>query len=188
MNRSVSLALTLATLAIAGACHRNRPAVTPNASVASRPAPPRVDSDSSEREREAKELREREQARLETMRREMELPIYFAFDESTLSDRARERLDAKLPMLAGGGATLRIVIEGHADETGSDEYNLALGQRRAVEAKRYLVDRNIPPARIDIATYGEERPACNTGGDACRALNRRDEFRIVAGSISAAKP
>jgi peptidoglycan-associated lipoprotein len=161
--------------------------------VSSRADTLRADFDSLERqrqdrERSAGERRDRERVRLDVMRREMELPIYFAFDKSNLSDATRERLDAKIPILVGGGPTLRIVIEGHADETGSDEYNLALGQRRAAEAKRYLVAREIAPARIDVVSFGEERPACTTGGDACLALNRRDEFRIVTGAISVTQP
>ena len=74
---------------------------------------------------------------------------------------------------------MRIRIEGNADERGSDEYNLALGQRRAASAKRYLVDHGIAADRFDLVSYGEERPVCTEHNEACWQQNRRDDFRIV---------
>jgi outer membrane protein OmpA-like peptidoglycan-associated protein len=131
--------LTVAAVAATAACHRNRTAAAPSASEKTGGQMARVDSDSLEcerlrRERAAQELRDREQTRLQAVRREMQAPIYFAFDESHLSDTARGRLEANVPILMAGGATLRIVIEGHADDAGADEYNLALAQRRAAAA------------------------------------------------------
>jgi peptidoglycan-associated lipoprotein len=76
---------------------------------------------------------------------------------------------------------MRITIEGNADDLGSDESNLALGQRRAAAAKRVLTQREIDPDRVEIASFGEERPTCQAATDDCRATNRRDEFRVTAG-------
>ena len=105
-------------------------------------------------------------------------PIYFDFDKSTIRPDAAATLDRKIPWLQANPG-MRIRIEGNADERGSDEYNLALGQRRAASAKRYLVERGIAADRFDLITYGEERPVCTEHNEACWQQNRRDDFRIV---------
>ena len=74
---------------------------------------------------------------------------------------------------------------GHADERGSDEYNLALGQRRAAAAKRYLTQNGIDAARLEVDSLGEERPVCFSSDEDCRARNRRVDFEIIAGQITA---
>src|SRR5688500_20217361 len=74
---------------------------------------------------------------------------------------------------------MRIRIEGNADVRGTEDYNLALGQRRAASAKRYLVERGIAADRFDLVSYGEERPVCTEHNEACWQQNRRDDFRIV---------
>jgi peptidoglycan-associated lipoprotein len=105
-------------------------------------------------------------------------PIYFDFDKSTIRPDAAATLDAKIPWLQANPG-MRIRIEGNADERGSDEYNLALGQRRAASAKRYLVDHGIAADRFDLVSYGEERPICTEHNEACWQQNRRDDFKIV---------
>lgn len=106
--------------------------------------------------------------------------INFDFDRSDLRDDARAALDAKVPiLLANTSVTIRIA--GHADERGSSEYNLALGQRRAAAAKRYLVERGVAESRIETTSFGEERPACTDSNETCWAQNRRDEFEMTAG-------
>ena len=105
-------------------------------------------------------------------------PIYFDFDKSTIRSDAAATLDKKIPWLQANPG-MRIRIEGNADERGSDEYNLALGQRRAASAKRYLVDHGIAADRFDLVSYGEERPVCTEHNEACWQQNRRDDFRIV---------
>jgi peptidoglycan-associated lipoprotein len=106
--------------------------------------------------------------------------LYFDFDRSDLRDDQRSVLDAKLPVLQANPG-VRIRIEGNADERGSDEYNMALGMRRAQTARKYLVDHGVDAARIDIVSYGEERPVCQEHDESCWSQNRRDEFVIVAG-------
>ncbi|HEX2602664.1 MAG TPA: peptidoglycan-associated lipoprotein Pal [Gemmatimonadaceae bacterium] len=105
-------------------------------------------------------------------------PIYFDFDKSTIRPDAAATLDKKIPWLQANPG-MRIRIEGNADERGSDEYNLALGQRRAASAKRYLVDHGIAADRFDLVSYGEERPVCTEHNETCWQQNRRDDFRIV---------
>ena len=105
-------------------------------------------------------------------------PIYFDFDKSNIRPDAAETLDRKVPWLQANPG-MRIRIEGNADERGSDEYNLALGQRRAASAKRYLVNKGLAADRFDLVSYGEERPVCTEHNEACWQLNRRDDLRIV---------
>ena len=113
--------------------------------------------------------------------------IHFDFDESDLRDDARSRLEAKLPiLLANPGVTLR--ISGHADERGSDEYNLALGQRRAAAAKRYLTERGVADGRIEAASFGEEQPVAAGGDESSHAANRRAEFEVTGGGDRLARP
>jgi peptidoglycan-associated lipoprotein len=113
--------------------------------------------------------------------------IHFDFDESDLRDDARSRLEAKLPiLLANPGVMLR--ISGHADERGSDEYNLALGQRRAAAAKRYLTERGVADGRIETVSFGEEQPVAAGGDEASHAANRRAEFEITGGGDRLARP
>jgi peptidoglycan-associated lipoprotein len=105
-------------------------------------------------------------------------PIYFDFDKSDIRTDAAAILDRKIPWL-NANPGMRIRIEGNADERGSDEYNLALGQRRAAAAKRYLVERGIDAGRFDLVSYGEERPVCTEHDESCWQRNRRDDFVIV---------
>ena len=83
---------------------------------------------------------------------------------------------------------MKLTISGHADERGSDEYNLALGNRRAAAAKRYLQNKGIDGSRMDVVSYGEERPL-NAGHDeTAYAQNRRDEFQVTAGGDNLVAP
>jgi peptidoglycan-associated lipoprotein len=120
-------------------------------------------------------------------RETLQAVVYFDFDRSELKSEESAKLDAKLPILRAN-PQVRIRIEGNADERGSDEYNQALGMRRAQAAKKYLTDRGIDAARIDIASYGEERPVCQEHEESCWFRNRRDEFVIVAGGESIIAP
>ena len=126
-------------------------------------------------------LREARERRLAEARTALAAPVYFAYDQSDLSPDARRNLDTKAPILNGSPA-LRLRLAGHTDERGSDEYNLALGQRRAASARQYLIDLGVPEARLDITSFGEERPACQELTESCWSRNRRVEFEIVAGA------
>ena len=103
--------------------------------------------------------------------------IYFAFDRYNLDDAAQEVLMRKADFLRANG-DIYITIEGHADERGTNEYNLALGDRRAESAKSFLVDMGIEAYRISTVSYGEERPLCNEQNEECWSKNRRDQFVI----------
>lgn len=106
--------------------------------------------------------------------------VHFDFDQSDLRAEDRAILDAKVPIMqANSNVTIR--ISGHADERGSDEYNLALGQRRAAAVKQYLVQHGIADSRIETVSYGEERPIAQGSDEGAYAQNRRAEFEITAG-------
>ena len=109
--------------------------------------------------------------------------VYFEFDQADLNDQTRAALEQKAAVLRQNqGITLRIA--GHTDARGSDEYNLALGQRRASVVKRYLVERGIAGSRLEIVSYGEERPAAQGEDESAHSQNRRAEFEITAGAPS----
>jgi peptidoglycan-associated lipoprotein len=143
-----------------------------------RAARERAEADRIAREKAAAE--ERARAAMAAARAAFASAIYFDLDKSELTSEARAALDAKLPLLRAN-PNVRIRIAGHADDRGSDEYNVALSQRRAAAAKRYLVGQGIPADRIDVAGFGEERPAMQGSGEDVWSKNRRDEFEIIVG-------
>ncbi|MBW8772110.1 MAG: OmpA family protein [Gemmatimonadetes bacterium] len=105
--------------------------------------------------------------------------IHFDYDKFDIRPDDQAIIDWKARLLLANPAmTLR--ISGHADDRGSDEYNLALGNRRAAAAKRYLVNKGIPEARIVTDSYGEERPLDPAETEEAWAKNRRDEFVLTA--------
>jgi peptidoglycan-associated lipoprotein len=125
----------------------------------------------------------RERSLDDSQRATLEDRISFDFDQSDLSSAAREKLSAKAEILRGiPNLTLR--IEGHADERGSDEYNLALSNRRASSAMRYLINQGVAQERLESVGYGEERPLDSAETEAAWAKNRRDEFRVSNGPLA----
>ena len=104
--------------------------------------------------------------------------IYFDFDKYTIKDTEKEKL-AKNAEWLRKNPDVRILIEGHADERGEIEYNLALGEKRAISVKRYLVDFGISPDRISTISYGEERPVDPRHNEEAWAKNRRAEFVVI---------
>jgi peptidoglycan-associated lipoprotein len=113
----------------------------------------------------------------------LEERIYFGFDQSDLSSAARQALVEKAEVLRAT-PSLSLRIEGHADERGSDEYNLALSQRRAAAAKRFLVSLGLSEARVETVGYGEEQPLDQEESEAAWARNRRDDFRVTSGRLA----
>jgi peptidoglycan-associated lipoprotein len=106
-------------------------------------------------------------------------PAFFEFDSAEISPDIRRVLDANAALLARYPAWA-VTIEGHADERGTPEYNLALGERRAVAARTYLVSLGIAPARLRPVTYGKEFPFDPGHDEAAWAQNRRAHFVITA--------
>ena len=103
------------------------------------------------------------------------LRLQFAFDDYSLSTKAKENLE-KLGAWMNRNPQTKIQIEGHTCDIGNAEYNLALGERRAASAKTYLERLGISPNRLSTVSYGEERPMVPNKDEANRSKNRRDEF------------
>ncbi len=103
--------------------------------------------------------------------------IHFDFDKSVIRPGDAKILDANAKWLTAN-ANYLLLIEGHCDERGTNEYNLALGDRRAKAAMNYLVAQGIQANRITTISYGEERPVCTEKTEACWAQNRRAQFLI----------
>ncbi|MFA7074187.1 MAG: peptidoglycan-associated lipoprotein Pal [Endomicrobiaceae bacterium] len=104
--------------------------------------------------------------------------IYFSLDSSNVGAEALDTLKANSNFLKNN-PKVNIVIEGHCDERGTTEYNLALGQRRAVKVKEYYVQLGIAPNRIATVSYGEEMPADKRSNEAGWAKNRRAETKVI---------
>lgn len=103
--------------------------------------------------------------------------IYYAFDSTNLADKAQETLKENAKWMKAHPAA-RVEVEGHCDDIGSAEYNLALGAKRAEVAKDFLVSQGIDASRLVTISYGKEAPACFERTEACRVKNRRARFVI----------
>lgn len=106
--------------------------------------------------------------------------IYFDFDKSEVRPDMRATLDAKARFLQEF-PSIRVQVEGHCDERGTVEYNIALGHRRSQSSKDYLVSLGVQASRIDTVSYGEERPADSRSNEAGWAKNRRAKFNVIGG-------
>jgi peptidoglycan-associated lipoprotein len=104
--------------------------------------------------------------------------IYFDFDKYDIRPGDAKILDANATWLKSNNNL--VLIEGHCDERGTNEYNLALGERRAKATMNYLVSQGVQAGRITIISYGEERPICTEHNEACWAKNRRAHFLTKA--------
>ena len=183
---SRALALSVVALFALGAC-KKKPQVAPAPEPAPQPQPTAPAPAPSEPVCDAACMKARDDARnadaVKAATAALTATVYFDYDRSDITDDARTKLDAKVPVLTQNTG-VRIRIAGHTDSRGSDEYNLALGQRRAAAAKRYLTDRGIDGSRIEIVSFGEERPTCTDESEGCWSRNRRDEFEITGGTIT----
>ena len=104
--------------------------------------------------------------------------VFFDFDRYDLSAEARSTLRASAEWLKTNPA-VRVEIEGHCDERGTNEYNLALGAKRAQAAREYLTTLGVVSARLSTTSYGEEIPVCRESNEACWKQNRRARFVIL---------
>jgi peptidoglycan-associated lipoprotein len=131
------------------------------------------------REQRAREARQRQEAASmsEAARRQAfeDEDIQFDFDKYVLTPQAMMILDEKAAYLREHPG-VQALVEGHCDERGSNEYNLALGDRRAHSAKNYLVKSGVAESRITTISYGEEQPLCMQQNESCWSKNRRGHF------------
>lgn len=103
--------------------------------------------------------------------------VHFDFDKYTIRAQDAVLLDENAKWMRANPNSL-VLIEGHADERGTNEYNLALGERRAQATMNYLIARGVPASRLMLISYGEERPVCDHRSEYCWAQNRRAHFLI----------
>jgi peptidoglycan-associated lipoprotein len=133
------------------------------------------------REQRAREARQREEAASmsEEARRAAfeDENIHFDFDKYVLTPQSMMILDEKAAYLREHSG-VRVLVEGHCDDRGSNEYNLALGDRRANSAKNYLIKSGVAESRITTISYGEEQPLCMQQAESCWSRNRRGQFRV----------
>ena len=109
--------------------------------------------------------------------------VHFGYNEYNIEDADKAVLGRQAQWLAKYPA-VRVAVEGHADERGTREYNLALGARRANAVKEYLVSQGVSTGRVETISYGKERPICTESNEACWAQNRRGVTTITRGANS----
>jgi peptidoglycan-associated lipoprotein len=185
MKLRLVVALALLVVPIVG-CSRNRPPAPAPASASTDDAAARARADSiaaAELARRQAEERER-QAQMARAREILTNVVYFEYDSDRLTAETEDRLRTKAAILRANPA-LELRLEGHADERGSTEYNLALGQRRAESVRTFLTGYGIPGPRLATISYGKERPAVEGSNETAWSRNRRAEFVVTAGEISA---
>jgi len=117
----------------------------------------------------------------ELKKRGFSADVYFQYDESSLSDEAREKL-ARNAELLKGQPQFQLTVEGHCDERGTNEYNLALGERRANAVRDYVGSLGVNPTRLRTISYGEERPVCTQHDESCWSQNRRAHMVVSSRS------
>lgn len=160
----VALAVVVVPLLVAG-CHPRvaTPADTPKYQPESTPAPPR----------------EIPQKDIATLRRNFKR-IFFEFDSARLTADARQALADNAAILTQY-TQVAVTVEGHCDQWGSDEYNLALGERRAEAVRSYLLSLGVLERQLRAISFGEEHPLVGAGTKPAEAPNRRAEFSVTAG-------
>jgi len=151
------------------ACAHEQVAQAPAQPIVAQPAAPVADATPQAKADDTAELK-----------RLLTGPIaHFDFDQARLTDQDREKLQTLAKALKAHPAA-RIRIAGNCDELGTEEYNLALGQRRAEVARKYLADLGIASSRLETISYGENRPAVEGHDEAAHAANRRDEAELLS--------
>jgi peptidoglycan-associated lipoprotein len=199
--RSVSLLLVIGLGVAVAACPSNPPPQTapqPNAdslAAAERARQDSIDAANRAAQDEAERVRRQREAdslaalsrASEEVRNTLAAMIHFDLDKSNVRADDMGVLDQKVDILQAN-PDLRIRIGGHCDERGSDEYNLALGNRRAQAAKQYLVSHGIDASRIETQSWGEERPLVDGHDESAWSQNRRAEFEVVSGGDNLRRP
>jgi len=180
-SRSAGLGVLFLSILVA-ACGGRSPEPEPTPAPDTRPtvetrdeSEDRARDEAARREEEERRRREAERNRVISLLGER---VHFDFDRSDIRPDAETVLQRKVSVLREYPG-IRLRIEGHADERGSNEYNLALGQRRAEAVRRYLVSYGVGADRFAIISYGEERPLVDASNEDAWAQNRRAEFVIT---------
>jgi peptidoglycan-associated lipoprotein len=161
--------LWLTPLAFAACAHQQAAEAPPAPPVVAQAAPPVAAAPEKDQASDTAEIQ-----------RILSGPIaHFEFDKAQLTDQDRQKLQTLARAMKAHPAA-RIRIAGNCDELGTVEYNLALGQRRAEVARKYLVDLGVASSRVDTISYGEERPVAPGHDAESHALNRRDDAELLS--------
>jgi peptidoglycan-associated lipoprotein len=193
MSRSLTALLGLA-IVVTACGKKEEPVVTPTPTPTEQMGPNQDSIDAANRARAEQARRDSlaaaaqaAEAARAALVNEVATLIHFDYDKFDIRSEDRALLDRKAAIMRANPA-LRIRIVGNADERGSDEYNLALGMRRAGSAKDYLVRLGVEEGRIETASLGEEVPLDPASNEAAWAMNRRDEFEVIAGAQTLRAP
>jgi peptidoglycan-associated lipoprotein len=190
MKLRQAILLALLPLVVLGGCKRRPPVTDPapdNGAGTYDPGP--VNDDSIRMAREAERLEserlERERLERETARAREVLAeiVFFEFDSDEITGDAEELLRLKAAVLSAN-PNVRVRIDGHADQRGSTEYNLALGQRRAEAVRSFLAGYGVDTGRMATSSYGKERPLMEGNDEYAWSRNRRAEFAITGGQVT----
>jgi peptidoglycan-associated lipoprotein len=189
MSNSRLVLAAIATVLVAAACTPEPPPETPAPTGPTAEELERMRQDSirlveeaaaAERARQEEMARQERARAAEAARQALRETVYFDYDESVIRSDTEQRLRAKLDILRNNpGVQLR--MEGHADERGTSEYNIALGNERAGSVIQFFTGFGLDGNRFSSVSYGEERPVAQGSSEAAWAQNRRVEFVITAG-------
>jgi peptidoglycan-associated lipoprotein len=180
--RQSTLAVLLALGLVVAGCHKNRPPVAstahpPVAPATPPPAPPPVTQEVAPQVEDP--LAGLSSAELES--RGLLADIHFDYDAADLRDADKSVLSQNAEFLKSHDY-IKVTVQGHCDERGTVEYNLALGEKRARNAYDYLVSLGVAADRLKTVSYGKEIPLCQESGESCWARNRRAHFEITGKS------
>lgn len=186
MLRRALVSTVIVTLAVA-ACSKKPAPQQPAPPPPPQPQANPVNRDSLEAARRAEEEARRRAAAAARAREVLQEMVFFDYDKSNIRPDAQEVLTRKVNVLRANPA-VSLRITGHADERGSVEYNLALGQRRADAVRDYLTGFGLDASRFTTTSMGEDQPLDPGHDEAAWARNRRDEFTITAGGDNLVMP
>ncbi len=181
MKKSLLVVAALALVSALPACHKKPPAAPPPPPPAAPETPPPAPAPAPRAET-APQVDE--YARLKSMSADeidkmgLLADIHFEYDKADIREGDRPTLTKNADVLKKYDF-LRVSVEGHCDERGTVEYNLALGERRAKAAYDYLVSLGVPAARLKTVSYGKEVPVCSESNEACWQRNRRAKFTVT---------
>jgi peptidoglycan-associated lipoprotein len=177
-HSSCLVALAVVALAV-GACHKNPPPAAPAPPPAPETPPPAPAPPPREVAPQLSEYDSLKGKSIDEINRMGLLAeIHFEFNKSDIREGDRQILTKNAEVLKKFDF-IKVTVEGHCDERGSVEYNLALGERRAKVAFDYLISLGVPADRLKTVSYGKEVPVCHEATDECYARNRRDAFVVT---------
>jgi len=177
--------VALALIALLPACAKKKPQTTPDldANTVTTPAEPATDVDPRDQAEPMDATPDPLAGDIAAINEYLAAngllgDVYFDFDRSDLREDSRARLARNAEWLRAH-PEFEVTLEGHCDERGTNDYNIALGQRRAAAAREYLTSLGVAASRLRTLSYGEERPQCSSSDESCWSRNRRAHFLVT---------